>query len=45
LNAITVFSQVTHPRDTATSGWTLVNRRRRPSNGYLGKGKYGEKRC
>jgi hypothetical protein len=28
---------VTHPRETATSGWTFVYRDRRRGNGYLRK--------
>jgi hypothetical protein len=35
LDIITVFSQVTHPRDAATSGRAFVNRDCRPGNGYL----------
>ena len=32
---ITIFSQVTHPRDAATSRRAFVNRDRRPGNGYV----------
>ena len=35
LNRITVFSQVTHPRDAATSGRAFVNRDRRLGKSYL----------
>ena len=36
-NLITVFSQVTHPRNAATSGGAFVNRDGRAGNGYLRK--------
>lgn len=43
-NIITIFSQVTHPRDAATSGRAFVNRDRRPGNGYLREDEHVHKR-
>ena len=43
-NTITIFSQVTHPRDAATSGRVFIYCDHRPSNHYRRKEKQSRKR-